>query len=108
MKSQDPDSEAKGAIHVAPNLNPDYDVARGNQNPAYNIEFGARKLRDTYEKTQDWKIATSQFYGKDGPAAAMGAQVMAMAAQRPWETGATGSQTADAGSNAQKQGAKRG
>lgn len=107
VKSQSSDGDVRGAVHVAPKLNPDYDVARGNQNPAYNLEFSARKLRNHFEKTQDWKMATSSFYGKDAPALAMGAQVMAFSTQRPWET-ATQNMTADSGSGAPKTGAKRG
>jgi predicted nucleic acid-binding Zn-ribbon protein len=87
---QSADGEARGAIQVASDLNPDYDVARGNRNPSYNLEYGGSKLKSLFERSGDWKIATSQFYGRDNAGAAMGAQVMAMAASRPWDT--TGNQ----------------
>jgi predicted nucleic acid-binding Zn-ribbon protein len=100
------DGEVRGAVQVAAGLNPDYDVARGNRNPAYNLEYGGSKLRSLYERSGDWKIATSNLYGKDNAGAAMGAQVMAMAANRPWDTmnnPASGQSTASRG-NQQRRG----
>lgn len=84
-KSKYGDGEIQGAVNVAPDLNPDYDVARGNRNPAYNIEQGGKGIRSEFEKTSDWKLAISNFYGGGSEGSAIGSGVMDMAMTKPWE-----------------------
>jgi len=98
---------SKGAIHIDAGRNPDYDVARGNSDPAYNLEFGGYKMREHFERTSDWKMAADSFYGRDNPGQAMGSQIMALAASRPWEGSGPG-MTAGTQNAAQRQGGRRG
>ncbi len=98
---------SKGAIHISAGQNPDYDVARGNRDPAYNLDYGGYKMREQFERTSDWKMAADGFYGKDNPGQAMGSQIMALASSRPWE-GSGGGMTASAPNASPRQGGRRG
>ncbi|GEM_PF-2256262 len=93
------EGNVKGAVHVSADLNPDYDVARGNKNPAYNVEFAGARMRDHFERTQDWQNASARLYGSDAAGQSMGAQIMALSAMKPWE-GAMNNQNPQA--NAQR------
>lgn len=79
------DGEAQGAINVAADLNPDYDVARGNRNPSYNIEQGGKGIKSQFEHTGDWKMAVSRFYGGGENGSSAASQVLELAMAKPWE-----------------------
>jgi peptidoglycan hydrolase CwlO-like protein len=98
----------RGAVHIDAASNPDYDAARGNKESSYNIEYGAQKLHDQFERTSDWKIASEKFYNKNNPGGeAMGSQIMALSASRPWEH-ESGNVATQAQNLAQRQGGRRG
>ncbi len=60
--------QSHGMMQIYSRAHPDYNVARGQQDPSYNIEYAAQMLRGLYDRTGNWQTAVMRYNGS-GPMA---------------------------------------
>jgi len=77
--------QSHGMMQIYKTAHPDYDIARGQRDPSYNIEYGAKFLSGLHKKTGNWNTAVARYNGA-GPAAQRYSQsVMNYAQTKPWQ-----------------------
>jgi soluble lytic murein transglycosylase-like protein len=76
--------KSHGIMQIYSTAHPDYDVARGKADVAYNIEYGAKFLAGLYKRYGNWQEAVVHYNGSGPAAVAYGSSVMSLAQQKPW------------------------
>lgn len=76
--------KSHGIMQIYSTAHPDYDVAKGKADVAYNIEYGAKFLAELYKKYGNWQEAAVHYNGSGPAAVAYGASVMSLSQQKPW------------------------
>jgi soluble lytic murein transglycosylase-like protein len=76
--------DSHGMMQINTPAHPDYDIKKGQSDPTYNIEYGARFLANLYKSTNDWQTAVTQYNGSGPKAVAYGNSVMNHVANTPW------------------------
>ncbi|MBI2265323.1 MAG: lytic transglycosylase domain-containing protein [Armatimonadetes bacterium] len=82
-----------GMMQIYRVAHPDYNVQRGQQDPTYNIEYGARFLRSLYDQTGNWQEAVRRYNGSGPSAVRYSQDVMRITQARPWLGGNNGTVT---------------
>lgn len=75
-----------GIGQVYTTAHPDYDIARGQQDVSYQIEYSARLLSGLYKSTGDWRTAVRKYNGAGPSAEAYADDVMNnLVRNKPWQ-----------------------
>lgn len=75
-----------GMMQIYRRAHPNYNVAQGQANPAYNIDYAARLLRSHYDKTGNWQTAVMRYNGSGPMARAYANDVFTnILPNRPWQ-----------------------
>ncbi|MHB2017292.1 MAG: transglycosylase SLT domain-containing protein [Candidatus Xenobia bacterium] len=69
-------------IHSA--SHPDYNVARGQADPSYNIDYGTSLLAQLHQTYHSWWLATEHYNGSGWHARRYANTVMHAARTHPW------------------------
>ena len=77
--------KSHGIMQIYSSAHPDYDVARGQADASYNIDYGAKFLAGLYGRYGDWQTAAMHYNGSGPAAQRYSEKVMALAASKPWE-----------------------
>lgn len=74
-----------GMMQIYTSAHPNYDAARGQQDIAYNVDYGAKLLRSLYDRHKDWKTAVMRYNGSGPMAQRYADDVMGnIVGSRPW------------------------
>ncbi len=74
-----------GMMQIYTSAHPNYDAARGQQDIAYNVDYGAKLLRSLYDRHKDWKTAVMRYNGSGPMAQRYADDVMGnIVGQKPW------------------------
>jgi hypothetical protein len=76
--------KSHGMMQIYTNAHPDYNVAEGQSNIAYNIDYGAKLLRSLYDRYGSWDKAVEHYNGSGPMAQRYSANVMQNSSNRPW------------------------
>ncbi len=76
--------KSHGMMQIYTAAHPDYNVAEGEKNMAYNVDYGARLLRSLYDKYGSWEKAVERYNGSGPMAQRYSASVMNHSQNQPW------------------------
>jgi len=76
--------KSHGMMQIYTAAHPDYNVAEGEKNIAYNVEYGAKLLRSLYDRYGSWEKAVERYNGSGPMAERYSANVMDNSSNRPW------------------------
>ncbi|MBI3928423.1 MAG: lytic transglycosylase domain-containing protein [Armatimonadetes bacterium] len=76
--------QSSGIMQIYKTAHPDYDVQRGRNDSAYNIDYGARFLASLYKKYGNWRTAVRAYNGSGPMAERYADSVMQMVQSQPW------------------------
>jgi len=73
-----------GMMQIYTEAHPDYDAKRGQQDIAYNIDYGAKFLKSLYDQTGSWPKAVERYNGSGPMAQKYASSVMNHVQNKPW------------------------
>ncbi|MGV8119638.1 MAG: lytic transglycosylase domain-containing protein [Candidatus Xenobiia bacterium LiM19] len=76
--------DSHGMMQINSPAHPDYDAKRGQQDIAYNIDYGAKLLKSLYDKYGSWPKAVERYNGSGPMAQKYASSVMGHVQNKPW------------------------
>lgn len=76
---------SSGMMQIYKVAHPDYDVARGKADPAYNIDYGARFLKNLHDRYGSWEQAIKHYNGSGPAADRYRNSVLSLVQNKPWQ-----------------------
>jgi hypothetical protein len=76
--------KSHGMMQIYTAAHPDYNVAEGEKNMAYNVDYGAKLLRQLYDRYGSWDKAVEHYNGSGPMAQRYAVSVMGHAQNQPW------------------------
>jgi len=75
-----------GMMQVHTPAHPDYNVEKGKESVAYNVDYAARYLRQLYDQCGNWEKAVERYNGSGKKARRYAASVKEHIREMPWLT----------------------